>query len=84
MKGSEKLAIFETPSTGVNSSLTKVKPWACGTANIDQKVKLKQAILKLTALFDNLLACAIQSSHAMDATVKALAPDPLHAYKLSF
>jgi hypothetical protein len=29
------------------------------------------------ALFDELLAYVIQSSHAMDATVRALAPDPL-------
>jgi hypothetical protein len=31
------------------------------------------------ALFDELLVCVIQSSHAMDDTVKALASDPLHA-----
>jgi hypothetical protein len=30
-------------------------------------------------LFDELLACAMQSSHAIDATVRALAPDPIHA-----
>jgi hypothetical protein len=34
------------------------------------------------ALFDELLACVIQSSHAMDDTAKALAPDPLHAARI--
>jgi hypothetical protein len=31
------------------------------------------------ALFDGLLACVIQSSHAMDETARALAPEPIHA-----
>jgi hypothetical protein len=30
------------------------------------------------ALFDELLACVIQSSHAMNETTKALSVDPLH------
>jgi hypothetical protein len=34
------------------------------------------------ALFDELLACTIQSSYAMDATVRAIAPDPLHAARV--
>jgi hypothetical protein len=34
-------------------------------------------------LFDELLACAIKSSHAMDATVRALASDPLHAARVT-
>jgi hypothetical protein len=34
------------------------------------------------ALFDELLACVIQSSHAMDEAVKALAPEPLHAARV--
>jgi hypothetical protein len=34
------------------------------------------------ALFDDLLACVIQSSHAMDETFRALAPDPLHAARV--
>jgi hypothetical protein len=34
------------------------------------------------ALFAELLACLIQSSHAMDEAAKALAPDPLHAARI--
>jgi hypothetical protein len=33
-------------------------------------------------LFDELLACVIQSSHAMDETARALAPDPLHVARV--
>jgi hypothetical protein len=34
------------------------------------------------ALFDELLACVIQSSHAMDVTSRAFAPDHLHAARV--
>jgi hypothetical protein len=34
-------------------------------------------------LFDELLACAMQSSHAMDETVRALVSNPLHTKKSS-
>jgi hypothetical protein len=34
------------------------------------------------SVFDELLACVIRSSHAMDETVKALAFDPLHAHQI--
>jgi hypothetical protein len=33
-------------------------------------------------LFDELLACVIQSSHAMDETAKALSSDPLHSSRV--
>jgi hypothetical protein len=34
-------------------------------------------------LFDELLACVIQSSFAMDDTAKALASDPIHAARVA-
>jgi hypothetical protein len=34
------------------------------------------------ALFDELLACVIQSSHAMDETARALTPEPLHTSRV--
>jgi hypothetical protein len=34
-------------------------------------------------LFDELLACAIQSSHAMGVTVRALSSDPIHASQVT-
>jgi hypothetical protein len=46
--------------------------------NIDSKMLDESKV----ALFDELLACVIQSSHAMDMTAKALAPNPLHAARI--
>jgi hypothetical protein len=54
-----------------------------GTHFLQKKQKNRSTIKMLdeleVALFDELVACVIQSSHAMCGTAKALPVDPLHA-----